>query len=180
MGAFLYFSDVSIQKIRRYSFSTGIVSSVIGTGGTGLGAENATGTSSAINSPYFIYGDSMGNIFYSDQTNHRIRKYSMTTTRIVTIVGTVGGPGFNVDNTTGTSVMLYSPAGLWGDSDGNTFLLTGISGVTSIYGDSMGGLYYSANHVVRKATSPTSIVTSVAGEGSTAEVQDLAEQEDYL
>eukprot|EP01040_Poterioochromonas_malhamensis_P012910 gene12910-14145_t len=234
MGAFLYFSDVSIQKIRRYSFSTGIVSSVIGSGSTGLGAENVTGTSSAINSPYFIYGDSIGNIFYSDQSNNRIRKYSIATTLVVTIVGTTGGPGFNIDNSTGTSVMLSNPSGLWGDSNGNiifsdkynyrlrkwtrstqivttlagtgaagyngdsiqatlakiyiplglyvdktgviyylesgfTFLQTGIGAITSIYGDSMGGFYYSANNIIRKATSSVSIVTTVAGEGTAAE-----------
>eukprot|EP01040_Poterioochromonas_malhamensis_P004656 gene4656-4989_t len=148
MGSFLYFSDVSIQKIRRYSFATGIVSSVIGSGATGLGAENVTGTSCAINSPYFIYGDSVGNIFYSDQTNHRIRKYSIITTLVVTIVGTTGGPGFNDDNITGTSIILNNPAGLWGDSDGNI-----------IFSDRY-------NYRIRKWTRSTQRVITVAGTGA--------------
>eukprot|EP01040_Poterioochromonas_malhamensis_P015127 gene15127-16882_t len=222
MGAFLYFSDVSIQKIRRYSFSTGIVSSVIGSGSTGLGAENVTGTSCAVNSPFFIYGDSMGNIFYSDQSNNRIRRYSIATTLVVTIVGTTGGPGYNSDNITGTSIILNNPTGLWGDSNGNiifsdksnqrirkwtrstqivttlagtgaagfngdsiqatlakiytplgfTFLQTGLGAITSIYGDSMGGFYYSASN--EKVQQLKQDLTCLQKE------QNLVHQEDWI
>ena len=60
---------------------------------------------------------SLGNLYIADVGNHRIRKVTVLTGVITTIVGT-GTAGFGGDGSAATSAKLFWPSGLTFDSAG--------------------------------------------------------------
>ncbi len=57
----LYISDRYSHKVRKLDVTTGIVSTVAGTGTSGSGGDNGVATSATLNSPLGIAFDSSGN-----------------------------------------------------------------------------------------------------------------------
>ena len=75
--------------------AAGDISTVAGTGTTGLGQGGFSGdggpaTGAQLNDPFGVAFDSSGNLFIADATNHRIRKVD-TSGNISTVAGTGGG-----------------------------------------------------------------------------------------
>ena len=70
-GTNLYVSDYSNQLIRQIVISTGVVTTVAGTGSRG--SANGTGTSASFNEPRGITTDGT-NLYVTDYGNHLIRK----------------------------------------------------------------------------------------------------------
>ena len=60
------------QLIRKIVISTGVVTTVAGTGGS-TGSANGTGTSASFNNPSGITTDGT-NLYVADLSNHLIRK----------------------------------------------------------------------------------------------------------
>ena len=77
----------------------------------------------------FIYFDiplsNIGNVYIADQSNHRIRKVTVSTGIITTIAGT-GSTTFSGDNGAATSATLRNPYGVAVDASGRilTILLS--------------------------------------------------------
>ena len=71
-GTNLYVVDFSNHLIRKIVISTGVVTTVAGTGSSGS-ADNTTGTSASFNSPHGITTDGT-NLYVADMSNHLIRK----------------------------------------------------------------------------------------------------------
>ncbi len=94
--------------------------------------------------------DSAGNVYIGDQTNHRVRKITASTSIITTIAGT-GTSGYSGNGGQATSATIKYPCGINLDSSGNVY-----------FGD------YSAFNVIRKITVSTGIISTVAGTGSTS------------
>jgi hypothetical protein len=59
----------------------------------------------------------VGNVYFSDGENHRIRKVTVSTGIITTIAGT-GTASYSGDNGPATSATLFSPDGITLDSSG--------------------------------------------------------------
>ena len=70
-GTNLYVSDQSNQWIRKIVISTGVVTTLAGSGSQG--STDATGTSASFKYPVGITTDGT-NLYIVDQSNHRIRK----------------------------------------------------------------------------------------------------------
>jgi len=144
----LYIADAFDDCIREVSAATGIINTVAGNGTTGLQRRRRCGKPSAeLHAPYGIALDGAGNLYIADNANSRIRKVSVATGIISTVVGN-GTAGFTGDGGTATSAELYDPQGIAVDGAGNLYI-----------GDTV-------NYVVRKVSAATGIITTLVGNGT--------------
>ena len=70
----LFIADAFNHRIRRVDASTGLISTVAGTGTFGFSGDDIPATSAQLNEPRGVAVDSSGNLFIADQDNHRVRK----------------------------------------------------------------------------------------------------------
>ena len=94
-----------------------MIATIAGTGSSGYSGDNGQATSAAINSPAGIAIDSSGNVYFSDFSNHCIRKITTSTGIITTYAGT-GTGSYSGDNGQATSAALKQPNGLCIDTSG--------------------------------------------------------------
>jgi hypothetical protein len=145
-GTNLYVGDSDNNLIRKIVISTGVVTTLAGTGSSG--SVNATGTSASFNTPRGITTDGT-NLYVADALNHLIRQIVISTGVVTTLAGTAGTSGSS--NGTGTSASFYQPSGITTDG-------------TNLYvGDG-------ENHLIRQIVISTGVVTTVAGTGSSGSV----------
>ena len=71
----IYIGDTNNHRIRKVNTS-GIISTIAGTGTAGFGPDNEPGTQSQISSPIGLAIDTAGNLYFADSGNHRIRRLS--------------------------------------------------------------------------------------------------------
>jgi len=69
----LYLADATGSRIREVNTS-GIISTVAGTGTQGFGGDGGLATLAEVNSPYTLAVDSVGNLYIGDLNNHRVRE----------------------------------------------------------------------------------------------------------
>ena len=145
----MYIGDCGNHRVRKVTVSTGIITTIAGTGSGSYGGDNGEATSASVYKPMGVAVDSSGDVYISDNGNHRIRKVTVSTGIITTIAGT-GSAGFSGDNGPATSAALYYPEGIALDSAGNVYIAV-------IF-----------NQRVRKVTISTGIITTVAGTGTSS------------
>ncbi len=143
----LFISDFTNQRIRKVTASTGIISTVAGTGTAGYNGDNIAATSAQLNGPFGVAVDGAGNLYIADPDNSRIRMVAASTGTITTVAGT-GTAGYNGDNIAATSAQLNLPYGVTVDSAGNLY-------IADVY-----------NERIRKVNASTGIITTVAGMGT--------------
>ena len=137
----LYVVDSKNSLIRKIVISTGVVTTLAGTGSSG--SSNGTGTSASFNQPSGITTDGT-NLFLAEHNNNLIRKIVISTGVVTTLAGT-GSSGSA--NGTGTSASFKNPYGITTDG-------------TNLYvGDTF-------NHLIRQIVISTGVVTTLAGTGS--------------
>jgi hypothetical protein len=118
---------------------SGVTSTVAGTGIAGYSGDGGPATSAQLSAVWGITGDGSGNIYFSDETNERVRKINASG-----IITTIAGNGLTVPG-------AYGPAT-------NVPLL----GATAIFADTAGNIYFpSDNHVLQ--VTPSGILTNKAG-----------------
>ncbi len=115
----LFIADYGNQRIRKVATS-GIITTVAGTGVAGYNGDGADATSAQLNNPDGVAVDASGNLFIADSTNQRIRKVDISG-GITTVAGT-GVEGYNGDNIAATSAHLRAPRGVAVDTSGNLFI----------------------------------------------------------
>ncbi len=143
------FFDYRIRKI-----SNGIVTTVAGNRKKGFSGDNGPATQARIGSMCYLALDTLGNLYFSDTENNRIRKVDANTGIINTIAGT-GIIGYTDSTVVATHAKLSSPGPLLIDSLGN------------LYFSDMG------NNHVRKINLNTGLISRVAGNGVAEEFGDL-------
>jgi sugar lactone lactonase YvrE len=143
----IYIADVSNNRIRKVTVSTGIITTVAGNGTAGYNGDSIAATSAELNNPYGVTVDTYGNLYIGDSSNERIRKVAASTGIITTVAGT-GSFGYNGDNIAATSANLATPYGIALDSSGNIYIADQYNGR------------------IRKVTVSTGIITTVAGTGA--------------
>ncbi len=111
---------------------------------------------------------SLGNVYITDNFNHRIRKVTIATGVISTIAGT-GSTGYSGDNGQATSATLYYPRGVGLDSSG-TFLDLLSKVFLYITKLHLGNVYIGdqSNNRIRKVTVSTGIITTFAGSSTSS------------
>ena len=115
----LYLPDYRSARIRKVS-PGGIISTVVGTGVPGYSGDGGPATSANINGPFAIAIDRVGNLFFTDSNNFRVRKVSSA--GIISTVAGNGAYGFSGDGGPATSASLKYPYGLTVDSLGNVYI----------------------------------------------------------
>ena len=115
----LFIADQSSYRIRRVSTS-GLITTVAGTGAAGFSGDGGAATSAQLNAPTGVALDGAGNLFIADYLNYRIRRVS--TSGLITTVAGAGTQGFGGDGGAATSAQLNSPTGVAFDGAGNLFI----------------------------------------------------------
>ena len=129
----IYIADLSNHRIRKVTVSTGIISTIAGTGTNSYSGDNGAATSAKLNYPCGVGLDTAGNVYIADSRNNRIRKVTistgiierlfnyMNTYGIITTIAGTGGSmthGYSGDNKPATSATLNDPRGVALDSAG--------------------------------------------------------------
>ena len=130
----------SDARIRKVDATTGLISTIAGNGTPGFGGDGALATNAMIHGANSITVDSAGNVYFSDETNLRVRK--LTPAQIVAegvgnsatfkaggispgeIISIYGGPGVSLGPSTPVGLQLTS-AGLVSNQLGGTQVMIG-------------------------------------------------------
>jgi len=150
----MYFSDTLDQRVRKVTATTGIITTIAGTGSSGGSSctipacgDGGPATSAQLHNPESIALDAAGNVYFSDSSNQRIRMISAATAIISTVAGN-GTAGFSGDGGAATSAEINTPASVFIDSSDNLYFPDG------------------GNNRVRKVTLSTGVITTIAGTGA--------------
>jgi sugar lactone lactonase YvrE len=139
----LYISDTGNNAIRKVDLTTGIITTVAGTGTAGYSGDGGPATSGQLNYPWGIALGGDGSVYVADLSNNRIRKVSPAGV-ITTVVGT-GARGYGGDGGQATQAELNVPAGVLMDVAGNLYVAD------------------SGNQLVRKVSATTGVIETIAG-----------------
>ena len=137
----IYFSDHLNHRVRKIDTS-GIITTLAGNGTRGFSGDGGPAASALVDHPYGTYVDAVGNIYFCDLFNHRVRK--IDTSGIITTVAGNGTPTFSGDGGPAVTASLKSPIG--------------------VIMDVVGNLYISTNRHVRRVD-PVGTITTFAGNG---------------
>jgi hypothetical protein len=140
----LFFTDAGNHAIRRIDLVTGIITTICGTGSSGYSGDFGPASAAMLNNPHGIVFDKRGNLFFSDASNHRIRR--IDTAGIITTVAGTGIYGFSGDGLSATTAQLYFPTGIVIDTFGNIYVADNF------------------NNRIRKINT-LGIITTIAGNG---------------
>ncbi len=118
----IYIVDGGNNVVRKVTASTGVITTIVGTGTAGYSGDGGAASSAKLNPPYgAITVDSANNLYIVDSNNNRIRFVSATTGIITTIAGN-GTDGYSGDGGPATSAELAAPQGIALDSHGNFYI----------------------------------------------------------
>jgi len=140
----MYVADNSNSVIRKVNLA-GIITTIAGNNTFGFSGDNGPATNAQLHDPFGLQFDTVGNLYFSDGVNARVRK--ITPAGIITTVVGNGTPGFTPDGTLATASEFQVPGYL-------AF-------------SSLGDLYIPDwnNNRVRKLDA-TNMITTVTGDGS--------------
>ncbi len=120
----IYIADSGNHRIRKIDTS-GIITTVAGTGASGFNGDSIPATSATFDSPRHLAIDSTGNIYVSDYYNRRIRKIDPQGI-MTTVVGN-GTQDYNDDNSgIATEIPLGDPGDIALDREGNLYVIDGL------------------------------------------------------
>jgi trimeric autotransporter adhesin len=142
----LYVADCYNNRIRKITMSTGIITTVAGTGKSGYSGDGGLATLSKISYPQGVAVDASGNVYISDTSNYRIRLLTVRTGIITTVAGD-GTLGYGGDGGLATSSRLSNTEGIAVDALGNIYVADQF------------------NNRIRMITKETGVITTVAGNG---------------
>src|SRR6266480_1561147 len=145
----LYIADYSNHRIRKVDAASGIITTVAGNGSLSFAGDGGAAASASVSGPAGVAVDADGNLYIANYSTHRIRKVDAATGIITTVAGN-GNPSFAGEGGAATSAGVYVPTGVALDVSGNLYIAD--------YG----------NQRIRKVDAASGIITTVAGNGSSA------------
>ena len=143
----IYIADTNNHRIRKINATTGIITTIAGTGVSGynISHEGVAATGATLYFPEALTVDISGNIYIADILNHRIRK--VNTSGIITTIAGTGIQGSTNGDGSATSADLDTPSGVAVDISGNIYIAD------------------TFNNKIRKINPTTGIITTIAGTG---------------
>lgn len=150
----VYIADTSNNVIRKVDTS-GIITTVVGTGNPGYSGDTKMASIAELSSPYSIYLHPNGDAYIADSTNNVIRKVN----RLRYDINIRPEPISFIYNYAGTGVSGYS-----GDGGIATDATLNYPNSISAYTDGSLVIADRNNHVIR-LIDPSGIITTIAGTG---------------
>ena len=141
----IYIADTLNHRIRKVDTS-GIITTVAGTGTGAYSGDEGPATSAEINVPQGVCVDNSGNLYIADMNNYRIRKVG--TSGIITTVAGNGNYTPFQNGVLATSTTLNKPMGVFVDSSENIFIAD------------------RENHRIRVVSAHDNKINTLAGTGS--------------
>lgn len=141
----LYISE-RYNLIRKVTASTGVISTLAGTGGYGFNGDNINAAQATVSNPRHIVARPSGDVIFADQGNARVRKIAPN--GVITTIAGNGTYTHSGDGGPATSAGILAPEGVAVDSAGNIFISD------------------NGTHRVRRIDAATGIITTVAGNGT--------------
>jgi len=141
----LFISDVGI--VCKLDVTTGLLSTVAGTGVNGESGDGGLATSAALWGPTSLARDGKGNLYILESMEEHVRKIDGTTGIITTVAGT-GVRAYSGDGGPATSAALWQPEGVAVDASGTLYIAD------------------AQNEVIRAVSSTSGIITTIGGGGS--------------
>lgn len=149
----MYIADTEGHRIRKVNALTGLITTIAGNGDPGY-SDDMLAVNALVDYPTDVAVDLFGNIYISDNLNHRIRRITFDTGFISTVAGT-GVAGYSGDEGQATEAMLNGPQAIAIDADGNLYIADDLNGR------------------IRKVTIATGIITTVAGGGGGGDMNGI-------
>ena len=112
----VYVADNGNHCIRKIVASTGVVTTLAGSGTAGY--ADGTGSAASFNRPYGVACDGSGNLYVADTGNHRIRSIVAATGAVSTLAGN-GTAGFGDGR---TLAQFNNPIGVACDGNGTVYV----------------------------------------------------------
>jgi sugar lactone lactonase YvrE len=139
----IYIAETLMNRIRRVSATSGIVTTVAGTGTAGFSGDGGPATAATMSTPLAVAFDHAGNLYIVDNDNARVRRVDAASQIITTFAG--GGiPGVLGEGGPATAAGI-TPAAIAFDASDNLFIADPVS------------------NRVRRVDAATRIITTVAG-----------------
>ncbi len=144
----VYVADHYNQRIRKISATSGVITTVAGSGTAAFGGDTGEAPAAQLNYAQGVALSATGALYIADSNNHRVRMVSPPTvvTRVMRTTAGTGTAGYNGDGPA-TAAHLYYPYGVAVDAQGNVF-------ISDTY-----------NQRIRKVTAATGAISTVAGTG---------------
>ena len=120
----LYIADNGNDVIRKYVISTGIITTIAGSGVAGGTGDGGQATAAKLNAPSRVATDGANNLYIADQTNNRIREVNLSTGIISTAIFT-GTAGFTGDGGPATAGEVNFPCGIAVNRNGDIYVSDG-------------------------------------------------------
>jgi sugar lactone lactonase YvrE len=117
----LYIADTLNHRVRRVDATSGIITTVAGTGTAGYDGDNGAATDAELNFPRDVAIDAFDTLYIADTFNDRIRR--VTASGIISTVAGTGKSGFSGDGGEASLAELSGPWRLALDSTGSTLYL---------------------------------------------------------
>src|ERR1019366_5909839 len=142
----LFIADYGNNRVRKVD-AAGVISTIAGTNSAGFAGDGGLAVNSKLSSPQGVAVDSTGNLFIADYGNNRIRRVDASG-NITTFAGT-NSSGYLGDGGAATNTRLNLPTGVAVDPSGYVMIAD-------------------CNNNRIRQVSPSGIISTVAGNGSTA------------
>ena len=120
----IYISDMANHRIQKVSSDDNIISLYAGSTvfppSCAYSGDGSAATDATMCAPHFVWINTIGNVYFADAGNGRIRVVDRITGFVDTVIG--GGVDAGGNAIAATDVSLNDPRSIWGDSNGNLFV----------------------------------------------------------
>ncbi len=141
----LYIADSDNYRVRKVTASTGVITTVAGTGRIGFSGDGGPATQAEMQLPFGLAVDRNGVLYIGDRRDGRIRRVGPDGV-ITTFAGT-GTRGYDGDDKPAKDARIGTTGFMTTDADGNLYFAD------------------TSNHRIRRVTTSTGVITTVAGNG---------------
>ncbi len=117
----LFVVESQNQRVRKIN-PAGIISTFAGNSDPGFSGDGGPATAAHFQYPTGVVVDSLGNVYVADQLNYVVRKILADGSKITTIAGIPGQPGYNGDNIPATQAKLSGPERLGIDAQDRLYI----------------------------------------------------------